>query len=157
MTMVAPEIPDHFRAEAVVLGLPDALVGLKWAEHCAWVDLNIPGRNYGGAAWSRFVRSVVADLSERKTKEEIRDDRARREAAEEASRKRAADLLYRDQAISLPQWLAMLRTMQEGGYTLKPHEARLLEYPMLAGDDPGVWLLDALAPINRDESGDYRR
>jgi hypothetical protein len=145
--LIAPDIPDHFRVEAIALGLPDELVGVKWIEHCAWMDTQQPGRHYGGAPWSRFVRSVVADLAERKTKDELREQRAAREHAAEASRKREANLLYRQQAITLDEWLETLRVRQRAGdTTLKPHELRLLEYPRLDGDGIGEWLIEALAP-----------
>lgn len=146
--MTPPEIPDALRAEAKILGLPDDLIGLKWIEHCQWVDRERPGNDYGGSAWAKFVRAIVADLNERKTAQQIRDERAAREFAQEQARKRNDDLLYRQQAVTLPEWIAMLRRRLDAGDVLPDHERRIAEtsFVMLDGDHPVTWLLDALSP-----------
>jgi hypothetical protein len=144
--MTPPPIPEALRKEAIILGLDEGLVDLKWAEHCEWSDRNGWTGGYGGKAWVGMVRSVVADLADRKSKDEIRAQRSARIRAEEASRRRADELSYQKGAMGLEAWLTSLAGRLGAGEVLPVHEREIAEASTYRFPDEsaGFWLFEAL-------------
>lgn len=137
---------------ALSAGLTPKEAEEAWDAHCKGSDAK--GFMRGGRAWVSFVAIKAKELTEGGTLTEATRELLRKAEMERANARRErehAELLYRQQAVTLPQWLATLRTRAAAGERLPAHEQVLLDYPMLDGDDPGAWLIDALSPTR------YRR
>lgn len=145
------EIPEVLRLQAVnVLRLPPELVDETWQRHCAWIDRNRPGGDYGGGPWQKLAREVVADLKAietGKTREELRAIKRAKNAKRANEAKVMADAEYAKFAVSFREYVESLQyELIDERRALPPHEERLARAGMPpANVDPGAWLMNLFA------------
>jgi hypothetical protein len=149
--VTAVEIPETLRLQATaVLRLPPELVDETWRRHCDWIDRNKPGGDYGGLAWQKFTREIVADLKtaeEGKTREERRAADRARNAKRAAEAKADADAEYAKYAVSFREYVEAVQfELFDERKPLPAHEVALARAGMpREGVDAGAWLVDLFA------------
>lgn len=151
---------EHFVGVATSMGIPAVEVPLLWARHTEYCDQN-GGSEYGGRRWIKFCESQVKFIQERVTLSDQDAKRAEARAllrANEERAKRQADAVYAETAVSLTQWLEMLRSQERDGEALIPHEhAVAAAQPPGPRVDAAAWLVATLANAKRHDGAPFPR
>lgn len=142
-------LPPFLREKAQNRKIPEDMIDDLWADHCE--RASIDGVDAGGRRWEKFLDAVVANLKDTRALSEAEAERASRQSKERKARakaKDAADAAYALEAVSLRDWLLMLRRQADdpNGEMLSAAEVRLLDAgePPKSSEAVAAWIVDVL-------------